>query len=208
MIELSSGVPICGHKRSDLLFCIQQLKSFVLGASLRPYQFLKYALMAAAFLAGATTLAFAQTAESLPMPTGQTVLRIEGAIARTNLNGQAVFDRQMLNELERHELETHTSVTDGPQHFEGFLMRDLLDLVGAEGEMATAHALNDYVVDIPMSDFKDFDVLVAMEMNGKQLTARDKGPLWIVYPRDDVEELQDIRYDYRWVWHLDSLKIQ
>ncbi|WP_377046978.1 molybdopterin-dependent oxidoreductase [Roseibium salinum] len=99
-------------------------------------------------------------------------------------------------------------MTDGPQHFEGFLMRDLLELVGAKGEIATAHALNDYVIDIPMSDFERFDVLVAMKMNGRRLTARDKGPLWIVYPRDDVGELQDIRYDYRWVWQLDSLTVQ
>lgn len=151
---------------------------------------------------------FAQAGQSLPKPTGRPVLRVGGAVTETNVNGQAVFDRQMLSALERHELETHTSVTDGPQHFEGFLMRDLLELVGAKGEIATAHALNDYVIDIPMSDFERFDVLVAMKMNGRRLTARDKGPLWIVYPRDEVGELQDIRYDYRWVWQLDSLTVQ
>lgn len=190
-----------------MLFCIQ-LKS-VGGATLRPYQFLRCALLIGVFyLANMSALAFAQAAQSLPEPTERPILRIDGAIARTNLNGQAVFDREMLLQLERHELTTHTSVTDGPQHFSGFLMRDLLALVGAEGETATAHALNDYVVDIPLRDFEEFDVLVAMEMNGERLTARDKGPLWIVYPRDDVDELQDIRFDYRWVWHLDSLKIQ
>ena len=36
----------------------------------------------------------------------------------------------------------------------------------------------------------------------------DKGPFWIVYPRDQHEVLQDIRYDYRWVWQLDSLQVK
>lgn len=166
------------------------------------------ALVGVALLINMGAIALAQNSQNLPMPGGQIILRVEGAIAHTNREDQAVFDHEMLEELESHELGTHTSVTDGPQHFEGFLMRDLLELVGAEGETVTAHALNDYVVDIPISDFKKFDVIVAMAMNGKPLTARDKGPLWIIYPRDDVSELQDIRYDYRWVWHLDSLRIQ
>lgn len=27
-------------------------------------------------------------------------------------------------------------------------------------------------------------------------------------PRDDHAELQDLRYDYRWVWQLDHLEIR
>lgn len=165
-------------------------------------------MLVGAFLLVVPALSFAETGKELPAPTGRTILSVAGSIARTNLDGEAVFDRAMLAELPRHSLDTHTSVTDGVQHFEGFLMRDLLDLVKADGDIATAHALNDYIIDIPMSDFERFDVLVATEMNGERLTPEDKGPLWIVYPRDDVGELQDIRYDYRWVWQLDSLTIQ
>jgi hypothetical protein len=45
-------------------------------------------------------------------------------------------------------------------------------------------------------------------MDGQTLSRDDKGPLWIVYPRDDHEALQDIRYDYRWVWQLYQLDVQ
>lgn len=146
--------------------------------------------------------------ESLPAPEGPVLLRVSGEIGTTNVDGEAHFDRDMLDALPRQTLHTSTVVTDGVNRFEGFLMSDLLARVQAQGESAVATALNDYVVDIPFEDFYDFKVLVADSMDGQRLTPRDKGPLWIVYPRDDHGELQDIRYDYRWVWQLEHLDIQ
>lgn len=97
---------------------------------------------------------------------------------------------------------------DGAQRFEGFLLRDLLGGLGAKGLTIRASALNDYSVDIPLADIEKFDVIVAHSMNGSPLSLRDKGPLWIVYPRDQHPELQDIRYDYRWVWQLKALEVE
>lgn len=155
---------------------------------------------------GAT--AWAQDGDALPKPEGEVLLRITGKIANTNVDGEAHFDRAMIEALPIHTLETSTVVTDGVRSFKGILMRDLLDAVGANGTTVTASALNDYIVDIPVSDFEEFDVLLAFQMDGRQLMPRDKGPLWIVYPRDDFEVLQDIRYDYRWVWQLNHLHVQ
>lgn len=159
----------------------------------------------ALLLAGSSMLA---SAGSLPAPSGDVLLRIGGDIQRTNAGDEAHFDRAMLEALPRTNLATSTVVTDGTRHFQGFLMRDLLEEVGTSGESVTASALNDYVIEIPVEDFHRFDVLVADTMDGKRLTRRDKGPLWIVYPRDDHPELQDIRYDYRWVWQLERLEIR
>lgn len=153
-------------------------------------------------------LAAQASAAALPVPDSPPLLRVSGEIARTNVGDEAHFDRALLTELPRQRLDTSTVVTDGVNRFEGFLMRDLLEWVGAEGDTAVATALNDYVVDIPLDDFRDFDVVVATHMDGEELTPRDKGPLWIVYPRDDHTALQDIRYDYRWVWQLEHLEIQ
>ena len=61
---------------------------------------------------------------------------------------------------------------------------------------------------LSFEDFERFDVLVATHMDGERLQPSDKGPLWIVYPRDHHQELQDIRYDYRWVWQLIRLDVQ
>lgn len=146
--------------------------------------------------------------DAFPAPEGEIVLTIKGQIARTNDGDGAVFDEAMLAALPSASLETTTVVTDGVRQFDGFLMRDLLTLVGADGETVSATALNDYIIDIPMEDFERFDVLVATHMDGQRLLPSDKGPLWIVYPRDDHAQLQDIRYDYRWVWQLVRLKVE
>ena len=146
--------------------------------------------------------------EPLPEPTGPVILEVIGEIGKTNDGQSARLDRTLLAELPAHDLRTTTSVTDGVNVFDGFLMRDLLERLGATGDTVIASALNDYVIEIPMSDFERFDVLVATHMDGSELLARDKGPLWIVYPRDDHDELQDIRYDYRWVWQLMTLEVR
>lgn len=150
----------------------------------------------------------AHSGNGLPQPDGEVILRVLGSIAHPNAGNEAHFDREMIEALPRHTLDTSTSVTEGINLFEGVLMRDLLGAAGAEGEFVTAIALNDYVIDIPMDDFHDYDVLAALTMDGERLLPRDKGPIWIVYPRDDFPELAYIRYDYRWVWQLARLEIR
>lgn len=145
---------------------------------------------------------------TLQPPTGETLLIISGAIQRTNHGAEAHFDRAMIEQLPQHTLTTSTSVTDGVSRFEGPLMRDVLALVGAQGDVVQAQALNRYVVDIPIQDFMDYDVVLATSMDGEKLKITDKGPFWIVYPRDLSRKLQDIRYDYRWVWQLNRLDVQ
>lgn len=169
--------------------------------------------LAAWLVAGLATVAAAHAMDSmdasaLPAPQGEVVLIVEGAISRANTPTGAHLDLAMIQALPARVVHTATSVTDGVRKFEGPLMRDLLKLVGARGVTARAEALNDYSVDIPIADFRDHDVIVATHMDGKKLTRTDKGPLWIVYPRDGKRLLQDIRYDYRWVWQLNRITIK
>lgn len=132
------------------------------------------------------------------------ILQVTGRIA----GEAAALGRADVRMLPQVQLETKTVVTDGTHRFTGFLMRDLMERLQADGDRVTAIALNDYAVDIPMADFYDYDVIVAYSMDDTPLGRDDKGPLWIVYPRDDHQALQDIRYDYRWVWQLYRLDVQ
>lgn len=134
----------------------------------------------------------------------EVVLTLTGDVA----GGEVKLTRADLDTLEWHEIVTSTTVTDGQPVFRGVLMRDILDLAEANGDTVMARALNDYVIDIPMDDFHQFDVIAALYMDGIPLTPRDKGPVWIVYPRDDHGVLADIRYDMRWVWQLSALHVQ
>ncbi len=150
----------------------------------------------------------APAGETLPQPSGRVILTISGAIENTNGDGVARFDRAMLERIGVTEVNTSTSWTDGVTKFEGVLARDLLKAVGATGDRVSARALNDYAIDIPFSDFESYDVLFAFNMDGVDLTPRDKGPLWIVYPRDKHPELRNQKADAKWLWQLVNLDIQ
>ncbi len=151
--------------------------------------------------------ALSHAAEPLPAPKGPVVLTVSGAIEQTNVGAQAQFDMEMLVGLGRASITTRSEVSDKPQLFEGIPLKAVLERIGAKGKSIRASALNDYVAVIPFEDLR-FEPILAMRVDDRQLTVRDKGPLWIVYPRDAYKVLDDSRYDSRWVWQLKELKIE
>jgi hypothetical protein len=144
----------------------------------------------------------------LPPPVGRVILSIGGNISETNAGDRAEFDRSMLEALGMHGLTTSTPWTRGPQHFEGVLMSDLLRRVGASGKSVLAAALNDYMVEIPMEHFERYPVLLALKHNGEFMRIREKGPLWLIYPRDDYQELGARSMNRFWIWQLEQLTVQ
>lgn len=162
----------------------------------------------AAALLLALPAAASLAAEPLPPPTGPVILVVSGAVDVTNSARGAEFDRDMLYALGLTEISTTTAWTDGVQHFEGVLLRDVLERVGAAGTTITGLALNDYRAPIPFEEAALYDVLLATVMNGNEMQVRDRGPLWIVYPRDAHRELQEPLYNDRWVWQLRELQVQ
>jgi hypothetical protein len=146
-------------------------------------------------------------AEPLPPPKGQVLLVVSGRIEQTNVSGEAHFDREMLAALGERSIRTGSALTDGTQLFEGVPLRAVLDRVGAKGRSLKASALNDYEVAIPWDDLR-YNPLIAMKVDGQLLKLRDKGPLWIVYPRDDYAVLKAESYDSRWVWQLNKLHVE
>ncbi len=97
--------------------------------------------------------------------------------------------------------------TDGEELHEvrGPLMQALLEQAGFEAGEYTAVALDNYEIDVPAEDFKTHGAIAAVEIDGKPLTVRDKGPAWIVYPRSDNAALTDPIYESRSVWQLKEL---
>lgn len=125
-----------------------------------------------------------------------------------NVEAARSFTLSQLRALGVTTIETSTAWTDGPRIFEGVLARSVMADIGpVSSDFVTAQALNDYQADIPLSDFADYDVIFAWSMDGQMLTRRDKGPLWIVYPRDSRPQLSEERYEHRWVWQLHRLTL-
>jgi hypothetical protein len=152
-------------------------------------------------------LTFVASAATLPAPQERSILEVTGKIANTNTGDRARFDLPMLEKIGVSRLKTSTAWTEGQPVFEGVLVRDLLSAVGASGEKITVVALNDYKVDVPMSDFKNFPVILAYRMDGEALRVKDKGPLWIIYPQDDFPELKNKQTQNKWVWQVKEIQI-
>jgi hypothetical protein len=168
------------------------------------YRTLTFAILL--IVASNTDLAQGQD-QSLPQPTQQVILTIMGKIERKNSEAAALFDRPMLEALGLETLRTSTAWTDGTVEFVGVPVRKLMQAVGARGKTVMASALDNYHVQIPMSDFEQYPVLFALRMEGKELNS-DRGPIWIVYPRDNFPQLQNESVDARWIWQLSKLTVE
>ncbi|MHC0026546.1 putative pterin-binding protein [Enterobacter vonholyi] len=93
--------------------------------------------------------------------------------------------------------------------FEGVSIKDILIYTNIEGNSLTFHALNDYWVEIPMLDIKNYNPLLADSKDGKNFTTRDFGPFWVVYPIDEYpDELNKPIYGGRSIWQIDSISVK
>ena len=146
-------------------------------------------------------------ASALDSPSGQVILNVSGKITVFNAGNSAEFDLAMLERMKKTGFSTTTPWFDGVTTFEGVLLRDLMEILGANGSIVVAIAANDYRANIPVSDFEDFDVILAYKKNGKYMTLRDNGPLFIVYPFDESPELNRQKYFGRSVWQLGQILV-
>lgn len=153
-------------------------------------------------------IALPAAAQPLPAPQGPPLLTIAGRITVSNDDGRALFDRAMLEALPQYDIRTGTPWTDGIDVFRGPRLRDVLERVGAQGTTLHAVALNDYEVEIPIADARDYGVIIAVRRNGVAMSVRQKGPLWIIYPWNEVEQLRREDYYTRSIWQLDRLVVR
>jgi hypothetical protein len=131
--------------------------------------------------------------------TGGPVLVLVGASPTETLE----FSLDQLEVLPQVIINTENEFTDGMVAYRGPLVRDVLAQLGLDKlEQVRFVAANDYFVDIPTSDFREYDAILAMEADGKRLSRREKGPLWLMYPISDHAELQDPLYLRRLIWQV------
>ena len=91
--------------------------------------------------------------------------------------------------------------------FAGVSLKDFLAEIGvAEGRLS-AVAINDYAIEIPVSDAVAGGPLIAYEMNGRAMSPREKGPLWIVYPYDSNVDYQSETIYSRSIWQLARIDV-
>jgi len=147
-------------------------------------------------------------ANDLGTPTGEIILTVTGQIGGSNVEDAAAFDLDMLESLDATQITTDTNWTEGVHTFTGVWLDILLDHIMANGSTISAVAINDYSVDIPVSDAQEGGPIVAYSMDGKPMSRRDKGPLWVIYPYASSSKYRSEVIYSRSIWQLDRMEIR
>jgi hypothetical protein len=103
---------------------------------------------------------------------------------------------------------TSTVWTNGVSEFEGIKLSTLAELLGVTAGTFVSFALNDYNVEIPVSDATYLEPILAYKRNGSYLTVRDKGPLWVIYPYDGNENARTELIYSRSIWQLERMIVE
>lgn len=141
-------------------------------------------------------------AMDFPAPSGDVVLTVAGKIAAHNAGDTLALDEAQLASLPQTSFTTSTTWTSGTPSFQGVLLKDLIAAVGATGKTINLRAANDYAITIPVEDVMDDAPLLAYLMDGKPMSLRDKGPVWMVYPYDANEDYRTETAYARSIWQL------
>lgn len=149
-----------------------------------------------------TGLQSAAHGEELAKPSGEVVLTIDGAITKRNAGDRADFDLEMLRAMPAVKIKTTTQWTDGEIEFEGVSIEELFSAVGATGKAVKAAALNDYIAEVDPATLISSGAILAYRMNGADISVRDKGPLWIMFPFDEKPQLKAETIYSQSVWQL------
>lgn len=156
-------------------------------------------------LAGLPAGTAAQAAETSVQAADEPILLVRGAI----VGGQERhFTREQFEAIGVSALATRTPWNQDPVEFSGVKLSAFLNHVGAtKARLLRVTALNDYVTTIPVEDVA-YDPILATRRDGKVMTVREKGPIFIIYPFDRDKSLNNELYFSRCAWQVKSIEIE
>ena len=154
--------------------------------------------------------AVAQAANLPPLgkPTGKVILTISGNITKANQGKAVALDLAMLDSLPQSKVVTRNPWRKEPHTYEGPLLSSVMEWVGSQGTNLVMTALNDYVAQVPSTDFTQWPVILSIKIDGHPMSVREKGPTFIVYPFDEHPQLLNEVYFCRSIWQIKSIEVQ
>lgn len=139
------------------------------------------------------------------------VLTVRGAGGDGGGGGGIAVTMAQLDALPQVECTVDDRQAEGRSAtFRGALLADVLRSVRnppgdlLPGDVLHTAAVNDYSVDLPVSDTIDYPVLLATRLDGRPMTVAHYGPLRVVYPTTGFD-LDPTVYDPRWIWQLTEI---
>jgi len=92
------------------------------------------------------------------------------------MDGAAVFDAAALERIGVVQYTTEPAWSDNPITFDGVLLSAVLDLIDADSGASSLKitALNDYAPEVPIGDAREWPTMLALKVDGKYMSVRDK----------------------------------
>lgn len=140
-------------------------------------------------------------------PRGAVLLSISGRIACLPDAGPLPLDLAALAGLPHHEFVTSTLWTRGSARYSGVLLLDLLLSLCAEGRAVSLWSVTYDHALLSAEDIGPRGPLLATSANGRPLTLRDTGPVWLIYPYDAGEEFRTAGVFARSLQHLARIEV-
>jgi hypothetical protein len=117
------------------------------------------------------------------------------------------FSEEEFMSLPPSSITTSTTWTKRSR-FDGPLLANVLKHIDANGSRLDVQALDDYSASIPMSDLDAFGPILAHSRDGKRMTARDHGPLFVMYPRDRYpSKLNTLPAQAKFIWQVRRITV-
>lgn len=165
-------------------------------------------IVRATLVASAAGLACRPTsAQELATPKSRPILTIDGNLSHRNAPDSARFDLDMLMALPQGRFEGDTPWTNGKLTLTGPLASAVFDAAGASGSRLKILAVNDHMVDATMANFRGLGAILATHRDGRAMTPRDKGPIWVMYPFDRNTALRVEPYLNQCAWQVTKITV-
>ena len=138
----------------------------------------------------------------LPKPVTPPVLVIRGG-TRPNVGAEVRLDQASLDALATYEQKLYEPFVKREVRFTGIYMAELLARAGVASGTVTVHALDDYTMDIAVSELVKPGVMLATKADGASIPIAAGGPIRLVFPPSSAIG----RSTDAWVWSIDTMTV-
>jgi hypothetical protein len=140
-------------------------------------------------------------------PEGRSVVTVTGRIGATNDGGALRLDRAELDRLGLLAMTVTDPWAKQRVDLQGVWLRDVVDLARPETGATTLHlsALDDYQVDLDLTDVRDQSILLATRTgDGADLPVESGGPTRVVFADDLAQRFSpDL-----WIWNIETIEVR
>lgn len=121
--------------------------------------------------------------------------------------GNVAYSIAQLEALGMYRVRTATFWPGDDGVYEGPLLADVLQHAGlGDAAAVKVTAVDEFSAIMPREDWSRWPVILATRREGRPMTARSKGPLRIIYPRDMSPVLEEPVYRLRWIWLVQRIE--